>query len=167
MELLVFRHGPAEERDPRRWPDDDLRPLTPEGARESRLAARGVRRAGFAAALLVTSPAERARATAEAAREAWGMRGPAEPWTELAPGQDAGPVLARVAREEAAAALAVVGHEPTLGELVGLAITGDAVATVRLGRAGAALVSFPRSVAPGAGELRWLLTRKQLARLGR
>jgi hypothetical protein len=60
-----------------------------------------------------------------------------------------------------------VGHEPQLGELVGLALTGDAVSITRLSRSGGAAVSFSRSVGAGAATLDWKLDRKGLIALGR
>jgi hypothetical protein len=39
MKIILFRHGPAESRDPERWPDDAERPLTPRGEKRTRLAA--------------------------------------------------------------------------------------------------------------------------------
>jgi phosphohistidine phosphatase len=166
--LLLFRHGPTEERDPRRWPDDRLRPLSRQGRPETKLAARGLARVEPDVDVVLSSPAVRARATAEIVREELGVGRPVIEWEELAPDEPAAGVLARHAREVKATHLAVlVGHEPTLGELVGLATSGDAVSSVRLSRAGSARVDFPRSVQPGGGQLAWLLTRKQLTELAR
>jgi len=76
--------------------------------------------------------------------------------------------LARLAEEiPARSTVVLVGHEPQLGELVGLALTGDAVSLTRLGKAGAAAVAFPRAIRPGAATLDWRLDRKALARLAR
>ncbi|HEY7678606.1 MAG TPA: hypothetical protein VIG69_16145 [Candidatus Methylomirabilis sp.] len=41
MDLYLVRHAFAGKRDPARWPDDTQRPITPEGARRFRQAARG------------------------------------------------------------------------------------------------------------------------------
>ena len=57
----------------------------------------------------------------------------------------------------------IVGHEPTLAEFVGLALTGEGVSVIRLTKGGAACLEFPSAVRPGSGRLLWLLTRKQLA----
>ena len=63
--LLVIRHGKAEERDPIRYPNDDLRPLTSEGIRESALLGPAVDRMGFVIDRLYSSPLTRARQTAD------------------------------------------------------------------------------------------------------
>jgi phosphohistidine phosphatase len=168
MRVVIVRHGPSESRDPRRWPQDDHRPLSREGRRQSRDASDGVAVLEPELRLVLTSPAARARATAEILRERLHLTPKLVLWSELAPGASAASVLERLAKDvPARATVAVVGHEPELGEFVGLALTGDAVSVTRLGRAGVAVVAFPKAVRPAAGVLEWRLDRKALARLGR
>jgi phosphohistidine phosphatase len=163
IDLYLFRHGPAQSRDPLQWPVDDDRPLSPEGAKQTTRAAKGLVRLDFSISQVISSPAQRARQTAEIVREALGDQKPLELWEELAPDSPSAPVLARVSRRgKRADRVLLVGHEPMMSELVGLALTGEAVSFVHFARAGAAGLSFARSVAPGAGELSWLLTRRQL-----
>ena len=56
MRILLFRHGPAGERDPEQWPDDRLRPLTPKGIERTRRAARGLLRLEGRPRVVLTSP---------------------------------------------------------------------------------------------------------------
>lgn len=165
MELLVFRHGPAEDRDASRWPDDRRRPLTDEGRRATERAARGLRALECRPGRVLTSPATRARATAEILRKELRVDAPLAEWEELAPEAPAAPILERLHRWTGADPVAVVGHEPTLGELVGLAVTGDAVPITRLTRAGAILLAFPREARPGAAQIDWAVPRKVLGAL--
>ncbi len=160
---MVFRHGPAEVRDPARWPRDDRRPLSEEGRVETRRAAQGLVRHLDGVGLLATSGALRARQTAELLREALEEPPPIEVWEELSLGRLAGPLLDRVGRlPRSRRTVALIGHEPALSEFVGLALTGEGVPVVHLSKAGAVLIEFPSSVRPGAGRLLWALTRKQL-----
>lgn len=164
IQLFLFRHGPAESRDPIKWPDDDARPLSADGVRQTRRAARGLAHLDLGIAQVISSPAHRARLTAEIVREALGDQRALEIWPELAPERASAPALARANRiGKRADRVVLVGHEPMMSELVGLALTGEALSFVHFARAGAAALEFPRSVAPGAGELSWLLTRRQLA----
>jgi phosphohistidine phosphatase len=166
MELLLVRHGPAAERDPRRWPDDRDRPLTPEGSRATKRAARALARLAEPLDRLVSSPAARARRTAEILREALDEPPELELAEELEPGRTAAELLAKLHPEaRSRSRWAIVGHEPTLGELVGLCVVGEAVSPVRLSKGGAALLEFPRAMVPSGARLRWLLTRKQLMAL--
>lgn len=166
MRLVLFRHGPAEDNDPKRWPDDDERPLTRDGLAATRGAARGLVRVVGGLDHLVTSPAVRAFTTAEIVRHELEEPPKLETWRELAPGGAAAPVLERVRRAtKLRDSVVLVGHEPTLGELAGLSVFGEAVSAVRLARAGAVALEFGQSVTPGGAHLEWLLTRKQLTRL--
>ncbi|HKV89973.1 MAG TPA: histidine phosphatase family protein [Thermoplasmata archaeon] len=166
MRLVVVRHGPSEPRDPVRWVDDDRRPLTRDGRKTTRGAADGLAILEPNLRTLLTSPATRARSTAEILRERLGAPKAAE-WAELAPEAPAAPLLERLARHhEPKGTVAVVGHEPQMGELIGLSLTGEAVSITRLSKAGAAAISFPKAVRAGAGTLDWRLDRRALARLG-
>jgi phosphohistidine phosphatase len=164
LRLVVFRHGPAEVRNPARWTRDDRRPLTAKGVSQTRRAARGLAHELGGVGLIASSSAVRAKDTAELLRAALSEPAEVEYWPELAPGRLAASVLDRIAEHaDARETVVVVGHEPALAELVGIALTGESAPIVRLGKAGAVLVEFPASVRPGAGRLRWALTRKQLA----
>ncbi|HZY70297.1 MAG TPA: histidine phosphatase family protein [Thermoplasmata archaeon] len=166
MRAYLFRHGPAESRDPTRWPEDEDRPLTRPGERETRAAALGFAEIADDVNVVVASPAVRARRTAEHVHAALGIDRGIIYWDELRPGSAAAPVLERLGRLSGRPVPVLVGHEPTLSELVGLALSGDSVSYVHVGKAGAVAVDFASKVAPGAGELAWLLTRGQLGRLG-
>jgi phosphohistidine phosphatase len=164
--LLLVRHGPAEVRDPISWPDDMLRPLTKDGRRCTRDVARALERLKICPQLIATSPAVRSRATADILMEELEPQRPLAVWPELGPDEAPEPVLDRVGRLGGGRGpVVVVGHEPQLGEMVGVSIMHDAISVARLAKAGAALIHFPSKVAPGAGRIEWLLTRSQLVRL--
>ncbi len=166
--VVLMRHGPAETRDPIRWPDDHLRPLTREGQKQTRAAARALETLNLRSTLVITSPARRARATAEIVREGLRIRSPLAVWRELAPGESPEPVLKRVARLAGGVGTPVlVGHEPQLGELLGLSLVGEAISVTRFAKGGAGLVHFPGAVSPGAAQIEWLATRSQLTRMTR
>ena len=162
--MVVIRHGPAEDRDPRRWPDDNRRPLTEKGRRETRRASRGVALLAGPVDRIVTSAADRAIATAKLLQSSLDHKVRVETWKELGSGRLAAPILERL-RESARTGeeVALVGHEPTLAEFVGLALSGDGQSLVHFVKGGAACVEFPATVRPAGGRLLWLLTRKQLA----
>jgi len=162
---VVVRHGPAVLRDPARWPDDAVRPLTPNGADQTRVAVRGLVRYLGRRVRLASSPAVRCRVTAEFLRTALDPTPRLEYWEELAPGALAPPIFERInTAARSGPEVVIVGHEPTLAEFVGLALTGEGTPFARLGKPSAACLEFPATVRPGAARLRWLLTRKQLAR---
>jgi phosphohistidine phosphatase len=164
IRVIVIRHGPAEERDPVRWPDDTLRPLTSKGKQQTRRAARGLARVMPPVARIASSAADRAVSTANLVRDALADPPRLETWPELGPGNLPNLLFDRLRRASRAnRELALVGHEPTLAEFVGMAIVGDGVSVVHLTKGGAACLEFPGGIRPGSGKLLWLLTRKQLA----
>lgn len=164
MRVVIVRHGPAEERNPRRWPNDEDRPLTAKGVSQTRRAVKGLARIVPPADRIATSAAVRALRTAELVRQTFGDSPRMEQWEELGAGRLAGPIFERLRRSvRTGQEIVLVGHEPTLAEFVGMALAGDGVPLVRLAKGGAACLEFPASVGPGAGRLVWLLTRKQLA----
>jgi len=158
------RHGPAEVRDPARWPDDDLRPLTRKGESETRRAARGLASVVHQADHLATSAADRAMRTAVLIRRELEEAPDPETWEELAPGNLSTPIFDRIRKSaRPRETVLLVGHEPTLAEFVGEALTGEGLSVVHLSKGGAVCLEFTNSVRPGSGRLVWLLTRKQLA----
>jgi phosphohistidine phosphatase len=126
MELLILRHAIAFPRDASRWPDDATRPITPEGVRKARHAARGLKRLVTPPALVLTSPLIRARDTAKIyAQEA---RWPEAVECEaLSPARDPMELLTQLRRHDGKAVrVGIVGHQPHLGRLLALCLWGEA-----------------------------------------
>jgi phosphohistidine phosphatase len=167
MRVVVVRHGPAEVRDPARWPDDSLRPLSAKGTQQTRRLARGLAGLVDSVSCLATGPAPRAYRTAEIVGDALDPPRRTVVWPELDTGNLAAPILLRLRREaRTRGEFVLVGHEPTLAEFTGLALTGEGVSILRLTKGGAACLEFPSAVRPGSARLLWLLTRKQLVDAG-
>ena len=164
IRVIAVRHGPAEVRDPARWPDDDLRPLTRKGEEATRRAAKGLAQVVRSADRLVSSSADRALRTAQLIQHELNKAPPPETWEELAPGNLPTPIFDRLRRSaRPKETVVLVGHEPTLAEFVGEALTGEGLSVVHLTKGGAVCLEFSNSIRPGAGRLVWLLTRKQLS----
>lgn len=162
MDLYVLRHGIAAERDVRRYPDDDLRPLTGKGIARMRREAAGMRALGLTPDAIVSSPLLRAMQTAEIARDALGAALSVS--EALVPGAHPALLLAELAGAygDGDAAL-VVGHEPHLSRLVSFALTGSADQIVRLKKGG---LCHLRLDGDGGGQLLWALTPGQARALG-
>ncbi|MBI3048711.1 MAG: phosphohistidine phosphatase SixA [Acidobacteria bacterium] len=116
VELYLVRHAIAAERGAE-WPDDDKRPLTARGVSRFEEAVEGLRTLGVGVDEIFTSPLARARQTAELL--AAGLPGgPAVRVLDaLAPGHVPASVLAQLSRTARRRRIALVGHEPGLGEL--------------------------------------------------
>jgi len=167
MKLFLLRHGPAWQRGDPRWPDDDLRPLDPAGRRKLKAIAAGMKAMGWTFGGWWTSPLVRARQTAEIVAAAFGAEKTIEVVPELAPGGDFRKLLRRLrAAPGRPDRVVLVGHEPYLGDLLGLLVSGRTDLSLGLKKGGLARVTFEGAVRPGAARLDWLLTPRQLARLG-
>lgn len=169
MQLLVIRHAIAEDREAFSvtGQPDDLRPLTPRGRRRMRRAAAGLRRVVPELGVLATSPLTRAAQTAGILADAYGGV-PVESWNELSPGASPSMLVDRLrSLRVEAGPVAVVGHEPDLGELVSWLLTGRTGSFVEMKKGAACLLGFEGPPDPERARLLWLLTPGQLRRLER
>jgi len=163
MKLLIIRHAIAVDRGVSGVSDDE-RPLTPDGEKKFRQAARGLADAAPRPAVLFTSPLLRARQTAEIAAAAWG-RLKARDLPALASGDMDG-LAAALAEQPQDATIAVVGHEPHVSDLLARLLGGAAAERLTFRKGGAALVELPGGLAEG-GRLVWYLRPRILRRLGK
>lgn len=166
MQLLVVRHGIAEERNARRWPGDTQRPLSAQGLVRSRHAAAGLRRIAPRPLRVLVSPLARTRQTAAVLTQYAGWP-QATPCSLLEPGHASAPLLALLARGRESC-LAIIGHEPDLGRFIAACLPGSGRSTVlELRKMGVALIGFEGKARAGHGTLEWLLAPKLLRALRR
>lgn len=160
MILYIARHAWAFAPDARQFPDDDQRPLTPEGRKRFARVAKKLVRRGVRPELIATSPLVRCRQTADI----WAQRLDGAPTvvdqTALAPGSDL-EWLAKWSAEQPVGELAWVGHAPDVGRLTSELIGGRG-ADVDFAKGAVAAIRFADHVSVGAGELVWLVTAKML-----
>lgn len=178
MRVYLIRHAIAFERDRRRWPDDRRRPLTPEGTSKFRKAAAGLGRLVGQVDRVLASPLTRARQTAEILTAVAGWPQALEA-PELAPGRAVEQALAligdRAAADSKLESLALVGHEPSLGELLSLSVAGSRTGVqCKIRKGGAVCLFFPgarsgeaRPERAARARLEWLITPKALRALAR
>ena len=156
MRIVLFRHGPAETRDPARWPDDSVRPLTRDGIAATRRAARGVARMEPGIDRVYTSPATRALDTARLLSRALDLDAEPESLPALAPDGSWRQALKSLSGQRADSVVAMVGHQPGLGLLAGGLLRAAADGALVLKKAGACSITC-EVPEPGRGQLRWWL----------
>jgi phosphohistidine phosphatase len=161
LDIYLVRHAVAHKRDPERWPDDRLRPLTSEGEKDFRRVARGIGALKVEIRAVLSSPLTRAWQTAEILESEARWPAPKE-FEELAPEIPPGEVLSALAaweEIEGQEALALVGHRPNLHELASYMISGDPYRVeVKLKKGGVAAVRFRDGLRAGEGVLRGLVS---------
>ena len=152
MQLLVIRHGPAEERAEfaRTGQPDDLRPLTAQGKKKMAKAARGLMRVVKSIDLLASSRLTRAIETAEIVASACDDLVATE-IDELSPDASLETLLAWLKQQRSKDVVAIVGHEPQLSTLVSWLLSKRKASLVEMKKGGAALLTFAGEIAPGAG----------------
>jgi len=154
-ELYLIRHGLAAERGDK-WPDDSKRPLTDDGIAKLRKVARGLVRLGVRVDLVLTSPLVRTRQTAEIIAGAFDPRPHIVNAESLAPGGAHAAILADLEKHSRRSHIAIVGHEPGIGELAARLIGSRHALTFKKG----AVCRIDVDALPpnGAGDLRWFVT---------
>lgn len=155
LELYLVRHAVAAQRGPD-YPDDALRPLTQEGAEKWRRGVAGLREMGVTIALVMTSPYTRARETADILVAGLRPKPRLVEVEALAAGRKVGEMMAVIAKQAAASRgpsqIALVGHEPDLGELAARLL--GAKAAIPFKKGGVCRIDIDRAMPGGPGALR-------------
>ena len=161
-ELFLIRHGVAEERGDA-WPDDSKRPLTAEGTSRLRKSARGLVRLGVAFDVILTSPLVRARQTADVVASVYDPRPHIVIAESLAMGGAYHALLTELEKQARRTRIALVGHEPGIGELAARLAGSRHPLEFKKG----ALCRIDVEALPptGPGTLRWLLTPRLMRSL--
>jgi phosphohistidine phosphatase len=160
--LYLVRHAIAGERGPR-WPNDDERPITKDGAARMREIVKGFARLDESIDLILTSPLVRARQTADILAAGLSPAPTIKAFAALAPGGTPPQVVAALsALRTRAAAIALVGHEPGLGLLAAWLINARTPPLFKKG--GLCRIDLDDWPPARSGRLIWMATPKMLRR---
>ncbi|MFB2934098.1 phosphohistidine phosphatase SixA [Aerosakkonemataceae cyanobacterium BLCC-F154] len=162
LELYLLRHGIAAERE--EYSEDALRPLTGEGKRKTKQVAQQLFDLGLRFDLILTSPLVRARQTADILK-AIGLSSQLEESTYLTPEGNIYSWLSWLEewQNKGGNNLALVGHEPNLGEWTEILVWGEAKGNLLVKKAGVIGVKIPETGSPvGRSLLFWLTPPKFL-----
>ncbi len=166
MKLFLLRHGQAHPASPK-WRPDSKRPLTREGEEAMLDIARGMQALGLTFNVILSSPYARALRTAEILAEVYETPKLIET-SHLAVEADAKEIIDEINENfSGAEAIVLVGHEPFLSGLISTLLSGGAGLGIVLKKAGLCKLSAERLVLGQCARLHWLMTPKQLARLGK
>jgi phosphohistidine phosphatase len=164
IELYLIRHGVAAERG-EAWPDDHKRPLTHKGIARLRQAASALDALGVSFDQILTSPLVRTRQTADVIAEGLSAKAPVAALDALAPSGTAAQVIEELGRFARRKRIALVGHEPNIGELAAKLLGLRAPLEFKKG----AICRIDVETLPPArpGHLRWFATPRMLRRMGK
>ena len=167
MQILLVRHARSGDQDPDRWPDDRLRPLTNVGREIHAQTSRALARLEAVPDAILTSPWVRAVQTAELMVEEMELEREPVRCEALAAEVNLAAIGEQVASLGNAQTVALVGHEPWLGQLASALLTRVPDAMT---------IDFPKSgimglevadFAPGGGCLRFFLRPRHIRDLFR
>ncbi len=162
LSLYLVRHALAADRGDA-YPDDNLRPLTPKGIARFRKAVEGLARLDVSIDTVLTSPLVRARQTAEILVKGLAGSPPLVEIAELRPGGRFDRLVNEVAGCKDCTAIALVGHEPDIGEIAGRLL--GASGSVPFNKGAVCRIDFDEWPPHGPGRLRWFATQRILRKL--
>jgi phosphohistidine phosphatase len=162
-ELYLVRHAIAAERGDE-WSDDTKRPLTKRGISRFRECVTGLRKLEAAVDEIFTSPLVRAKQTADILAAGMDDKPPVKILDALAPGHTAQDVMTQLAKAAKRRRIALVGHEPDLGELAAHLIGASRAIPFKKG--GVCRVDVESLTSKRAGTLIWFVGPKVLGKLG-
>jgi len=161
MDCVLFRHGIAVERDDWEGADAD-RPLTERGAKRVEQVAAALKRMEVQPTQIFASPLVRAVETARILQAAFTLRSPIRQVEELLPDAQPERLLLLLHELPEQSCVLFVGHEPHLGAVASVLLTGKPSAAFPFKKAGACLIELTIPARPGRGTLRWWMGPAQL-----
>jgi len=162
-DLYILRHGIAVEPGTAGIPDDE-RLLTKKGEKRMRQIARGLRLLDLKLERIVTSPLPRARATAEIVADELDARELLEVSNVLQTGAAAA-TIQRYLRDRAEDRIMIVGHNPTLSDLVSLLVLGAPQPSLCELKKGGIAALKRTTVSNALYDIAWIATPRVLRRL--
>jgi phosphohistidine phosphatase len=164
FELYLIRHGVAAVRG-ENYPDDTKRPLTNEGVQKLRKESKALVALDITFDVILTSPLVRTRQTAEVVAAAFRNPPPIVNMASLAPGGTHNAIIEELSKQHRRHHIAIVGHEPGIGEFAGRLIGLRRPLEFKKG----AICRIDVSALPpaGPGQLRWFLTPRILRKIGK
>ena len=166
MRIYLVRHGDAIDRETPGLNSDAERWLTDIGREEVGWTANILRQLNVKPDLILSSPYVRAYQTGEIIGEVIGPSATPETSDNLIYGGSFAGILSDINAHGAPSQVVLTGHMPSIGELVGWLCWNDRHSAVRMRTAGMARIDMPDDrIAPGWGDLRWVLPPKAAQRL--
>jgi phosphohistidine phosphatase len=167
VDLFLLRHGEAGKRMPANSKDRE-RTLTAAGKEEIEQIGNALAELGYEFDVIAASPLVRARDTASIVSKALKKTKPEE-WPELSPEGSRDALYRRLSKLKPEISVLCVGHEPYLtiaiSEITSRGEENQQGFRIVLKKGGLAKLTLTGFTPRTSGELRWLLTPKQIRKM--
>ena len=168
MKLYFLRHGIAVAHGAPGFRHDSERPLTPQGERGMKRIAAGIQALEVTPGVILSSPYVRARRTAEIVASTLGISKDLKLSKNLAADADPADLVKELKADYAACpGVMLVGHEPYLSGLISVLAAGNADPILVFKKGSLCRLTVDNLAYGRCATLDWLLTPRQLKRLGR
>ena len=162
-ELYLVRHAIAAARG-EEWPDDSKRPLTEHGIARFKQVVKGLRASDIEIDEIFSSPLVRAKQTAALLAAGLDPKPAVKVLDGLAPGHAAHAVMTQLAKVAKRHRIALVGHEPDLGELAAHLVGAQRAIPFRKG--GVCRIDIETLTSRRPAALIWFAPPRMLRRIG-
>jgi phosphohistidine phosphatase len=168
MNLYIVRHAIAVQAGTPEYEDDSQRPLTSKGKKKMKKIAQGLMKLEADLNLIITSSYLRAADTAKILRKVFDLDKSEVVETEHLAPTGYGDQLVNLINEKYGDVenIALVGHEPALGNLISVLVAGEPNISFALKKGGICRLSVDTLQYGRCATLDWLLSPSQLAELG-
>jgi phosphohistidine phosphatase len=163
MNLYLMRHGLAVERGTPGYDSDRERPLTSKGERKVRRVAEALMKMEVSFDAVFSSPLVRAQQTAEVLSDEMKAKPKVQLTEHLAPGGSARELVNLLQHLSGPPQeILLVGHEPDLGQLASMLLSGSDGVMVVFKKGGIAKMAIESLRAGRCATLEWLMTSRHL-----
>lgn len=165
MLVYLIRHAIAVDRDESNPQADADRALTSDGIKKMRRVAKALRKLDITLSAVWTSPLVRAVQTAEILAAELGISSRLRTLDALRPDGSFEAVTAELRLNADSPGIALVGHEPYLGEFASFLLTGSRAADIEFKKGGVAEFEISDFGDPLRARLCWLLAPRHFNRM--
>ncbi|HEU6447663.1 MAG TPA: phosphohistidine phosphatase SixA [Verrucomicrobiae bacterium] len=163
MNIFLLRHGITVERDEWDFKSDAKRPLTPDGERQLHAIGIAMKKMGLRFDLILSSPFERAKQTAEIVAKELDLKKRLALSDELRADGEPKKLIREIRKlKPAPENLLLVGHEPYLSGLISVLATGKSRMEIDFKKGGLCKLCVDELDYYRCAVLLWLLTPRQM-----
>ena len=165
MNLYLLRHAIALDHTEWKKADSD-RPLSEDGIRKMKKAAKGMRRMDLHLDWILTSPFRRAYDTAQIVAKEFNLEDKLKVTKMLAVGGDSKALVRHLGLNfRSWESVLLVGHQPSLGQLIGTLVTDNQDLDLEFDKGSLAKLSSDSLTYGRCARLEWVLTAKILKKI--